>query len=587
MTDVEITGNLSTFTVGGNEKAEKDPSKQPTFAEKLMGVRNTQSEMHLKKRRDQIQQNELRQMERIREETNRIEYDLKTMKVMKKKRDLEVKRLKSPYLDTEQDVFEIKQAERYLVFDPNICFYTNKKNTIPLRSLAKLDPYHTTPTISKARKILQDMTNEKRVQSIQKRAHSRRSARSVRFETPHSETATANMPQHKVDETSYGYPGMKNVPSQSYKRNNSSPYGHHSGGYESPELRKEALLSYLKRAKSKTVTSQEFQSEADNIPDDFTQCIPSQTSKSLNYATFAGIDDTDNQNVLLLPSVSGEEKTQSYVNSEMGKHAAAEFGEIEKELPPHELKLLKQANRNNDQLGYPRSTLRPTKSAGTATRSATNTSSYIQRRQMSATSANSLKRQQYTHAVMRKENKEVESRVQSFLNTFEKNAGKRRNVGYQGIFLKHTSENKLPEKTGQIVSFKEVPDHELSDTQTISRPRTASPEKLQRDLSGTQTGQNQRASTAVAKSESMLNPVSSLQLGLSSVKDQLNAHNTVGAQAQKSKIRGIPSNAEGRSKRHSATYKLRKIVQDLINNRTKQQMLEYEKMKTEGNDDSS
>lgn len=534
----------------GEEKTKiKDPTKRPTFAEKLMGVRNSQCELYLQKIQQQIEHDESRHIQKLKNDTNLVMYDFKTMDVMKKKRSLEIKKSRSPFLNTEQEEFEIKQAERYLVFDPKICFYTNKKNRYPLRSLAKLNPHHVTPTISKARKILQDMTNERKVQEMQeKRAgiYSRKSIRSVRFHTPTDKSFGTH--------NNVGSPHKSTArnEAQREKNENLSQVTIRSVPSASERGAGQSLVQFLRREKSCTVSENPEQISILNeevIPDDFTQCLPVVLTKETG-----DLNQSKEHDILSLPIVTSEQKSRNYVNSEMDGTSAA-FDEVDRDLPRHELILLNEAEPQ-----YPQ--VRQTKSASVM-RTTSNNSPTHHRRYTSASSS-AKRKNHYTHAMMRKENREVQSKVNYFLKTFDKSKKHPQNT----TNVKENNFIDTRPESRQTVTFKLTGDNQ---DESLNHMQHYNSTYYQRDL--TNQLQNREHNTANE-------PTSKAQISQQEHQSRMNAF-VQGTDKTKQRIHGVPHHSEKRAKRTSATYKLQQMVKELLKNRTMSEKLEYEKMKME------
>ena len=569
--DVTVQGDLSPSKTSGYDNAQRnsnrnaDPTKGPTFAEKLMGVRNSQCEHHLQHVQGVISLEESRRLERIREDTNRVVYDYKGMELERRRRELEEKKRRAPHLDTEEDEFELARKARYLFYNPNQCFYMDKKNIIPLRTMARSDPYQVTPTVARARKILQDMVNERHVDAMQeKRATmlSRKSARSVRFLSRDSDDEDNASPQHgdkasrrenKSQRRRKSLQAPQSAPAATRLHSQATAAGAHRAAGNEPS-KQEALIAYLQRSKTQ-LPSSKFESliakePGDDIPDDFTQCAPetwpkphatdgstNEHSKRSNLVITDSVDGvtiqtvpkpsssfsrrsnalSENESEFRLPSISGDMTSisQAPTATAIGEaQDSVHFGTIE-ELPAHEVALLKQASQP-----LPPSDARPVKSA--IVRRADTKVSVTQRRYTS-TSANPIKRRQFTHAMLREEQAQVESKVGDFLARLD--SGKRK-----------PATRRMSMAT---VAFKAKAQH---DTESANRAnRAASP--------GNQAAADANKAEDSARTPRPRNP------------------------------RGVPHHSQERSRRHTATFKLRRMVQELMRNRSTAQMMEYEKMR--------
>ena len=534
--DVTIEGDLSTSKSADVTKSA-DQTNRPSFAEKLMSIKNSQCEQYLTKVQQKIDHHHIRNIQKIREETNRISYDFKEIKVNQKKRELEAKKKQNPYLDTEQDEFEIIRAEKYMVFNPNICFYTNKKNKIPIRSQAKLDPFHLTATVAKARKILQDMSTDRQVQNMQeKRAlmHSRKSAHSVRFNIQHESDEQENYQNvRKYGKFRSPSPGKNPSPSPTYPKKPSTPH-------------------------STTMV------DPNDIPDDFIQCSARHVHAYSKMANKGNEQDTD----FHLPSMTSQQRTQSYLSTGSGKEDLTPFKELEKEVPAHELRLLKEVSNPHQERASKSAVMRRTPSQ----------LSHSGKRYTSASTASS-KKKQFTHSVMRRENKDVQIKVQCFLKSFDKNKQKRL----------HCPELCQSPEDKQTVTF-DVPDGESSlqpqDDGHTKRPVSETVEKEVVDSADRTDEHNEltRAKTALSRLNPSTGEFQTSVLGGRFFHGAHKVGSALNPQEKPKRKTGIPHFSQDRSRRHTATFKLRRVVEELIKNRTTHQILQYEKMKTEGQD---
>ena len=197
------------------------------------------------------------------------------------------------------------------------------------------------------------------------------------------------------------------------------------------------------------------------------------------------------------------------------------FGAIE-QLPAHEVALLQQAKQSMPA----RHDRRPVKSA-MVQRADTKVS--VTHRRYTSTSANPIKRRQLTHAMLRQQQADVETKVDDFLTRLD--SGKRKPLATRRMSM-------------ATVVFKARAQHQVAEAQGTDVAAKPHQESSGGGGSGGATTAEETPRTPRPR-----NP------------------------------RGVPHHSQERSKRHTASFKLRRMVQELMRNRTTAQMMEYDKMR--------
>ena len=380
---------------------------------------------------------------------------------------------------------------------------------------------------------------------------SRKSTRSVRFQSRAGDEEDEEFkPTQKDQEKAQMRP-------KSMRPYRSTPSA--TSIYQDPNevgmTKQEQLLAYLKRSKEQQqkYDSLLVQSPGDDFPDDFTQCRPisetpkpngtysrkshhtetdstydlqSQISKpviSYSKRSQNSVSDYDD-NAFHLPSISGDNRH----NPPTEVSETVQFGTIE-ELPPHEVALLKQATK-------PQPHAVPDRPVKSAMIRRTGTQMTHANRRHTSTSAHTIKRRQVTHAMLRQEKADVEEKVGNFLSRFKTQKPK------------HPRLSSRPSQAA--FKFQQPPPGTTPDPGTTTKP-----DQVDGPTPSTQPMVRWQKAIAAAKAKEETTP-----------------------RTPRTKQRGIPTNSEERSKRHTATFKLRKMVHELMKNRTTSQQIEHDKM---------
>lgn len=312
-----------------------------------------------------------------------------------KEREVELKREQDPKCDVTEDEYEIAQQRKYLVYDPTKWFYLDRKNHYPLRNSAQANHDYISPTVSKARHLIQDMTNHRRIQEIRSANNpDRKSAYSVRFQ-----------PGEYNDEP-------QNVLVRGYSVK--SPYR------DTTQTPAEQMLDRLRRKKKKGDTNSPFsilldsraadEDEEIDIPDDYTQ-VKQVTglgrSKSLclpgGRANQSG-DESDDDMSTSVPDYTVKRPTASAISrGATSMVSKITLPNVEEDVPNHELQLLRASP-----------TKRFVHSAG-GRRLATDSQPTRQKNRLVS-----------SHAAARYEREHVQQKVEAFLQTLDKESTKKK-----------------------------------------------------------------------------------------------------------------------------------------------------------------
>ncbi len=110
------------------QEKEKEKHDRPSFMERLNTVRNKQCEVNLQNIFHTFDSQRTRHMRRTQQSEDRLRYEHKVMSVDLKKNILEQQKRENPNLDTTFDEMVLKQATKYLTYNPDDCCYLNKNN---------------------------------------------------------------------------------------------------------------------------------------------------------------------------------------------------------------------------------------------------------------------------------------------------------------------------------------------------------------------------------------------------------------------------------------------------------------------------
>ena len=585
-----MSGDLTSKGGGSasnNKNSGTDPLKRPTFAEKLMSVRNSQCDLHLFRSRTAIDALENRRLVRIREDTNKVRYDFKGMEVDKKKRELEEKKTRWPSIDTEEDEFEIARAQRYLFYNPNQCFYMDKKNQLPLRGRAKSDPYQVTPTIARARKIMQDMVNDRAVDQMKaKRATmmSRKSTRSVRFRQDQNDDDVRRVDERKRPKSMEVRKSRSGATPRATEV--SGPQRSKTASHAQTLSRQQQLLAHLRRSKHQQHTTSGDVDEVDaiaEIPDDFQHLQLQQQGRlqlrsdvmqrpdgevftqsvkpGSNYGRRSQgvtMQAGDTESELYLPSL-----TSGYANTDGFSHFGGDtttivdsqvgFGASE-ELPPHEVDLLRaarkpEAGKDDDVIEVKRMI----KSALVQSRPLAKSAGASPQRRFQSTSANPRKRRQLTHALLRQEQLDVDAKIDRFLSKFD------------DAPLVPGSSRPRAKTAMHRPSMATIPVQPVKGSERQSRQTVA--------------GEGQTKSNSVHWQQPETTSTTPAAAVVPEKQAPAPAAAVDEAAATPRTPRGVPHYAQARAMRHTASFKLKRMVEELLRKRTTAQMFEYEKMR--------
>ncbi|XP_074644230.1 uncharacterized protein LOC141901055 [Tubulanus polymorphus] len=156
---------------------------KPFFNQKVTGVKNSQHERQLKKHNKLIDRQKNRKMRLISDDTNNLRHEFKLIQLSKQKNDLEIRKRDNPVEDYSLHEAGIATSERFLRNSVQ-SYYLDKTNSFRRRSIP--DPEHVTPLIARARESLRNKErilrkNDRDILTAEEermRSNSRRSRRS-------------------------------------------------------------------------------------------------------------------------------------------------------------------------------------------------------------------------------------------------------------------------------------------------------------------------------------------------------------------------------------------------------------------------
>ncbi|XP_064641200.1 uncharacterized protein LOC135496027 [Lineus longissimus] len=134
------------------EKNEKiDGVRKHSFTEKLTGVKNARAEHRLQQINGTLSREQARQLRLIHDNKSVLRHEFKLMQHDKKKNTLETKKRSNPHYDFSLEEAGVAKSEQYLK-EPVEGWYLQKQNAIRRRSVG--DATQVTPLVAKARETL-------------------------------------------------------------------------------------------------------------------------------------------------------------------------------------------------------------------------------------------------------------------------------------------------------------------------------------------------------------------------------------------------------------------------------------------------
>jgi hypothetical protein len=171
---------------------DKENAHKMSITERMNAVRNNQCEQYLHGITEVIQKNKLEKAKRLEVTANRVRYDYKVIKLDQKKTEIEYRKRKDPTLDTTYDEKIMLHSANYLKYDPSSASYLDRKLAIPVR--VKKRSEMVTPLIANARKAL----HEKSVNDSQKQKAAKEKQRTREQSVEDSEAAVDVSPECPV-----------------------------------------------------------------------------------------------------------------------------------------------------------------------------------------------------------------------------------------------------------------------------------------------------------------------------------------------------------------------------------------------------
>ena len=132
----------------------EETSRKMSLTERMNAVRNNQCQQNLQGITNEIDKDKLENTKKLELTTNRIRYDYKVLKLDQKKTEIEYRKRKDPTLDTTYDEKIMLHSANYLRYDPGSASYLDSKLAIPVR--VRKAPDTISPLVANARKALHE-----------------------------------------------------------------------------------------------------------------------------------------------------------------------------------------------------------------------------------------------------------------------------------------------------------------------------------------------------------------------------------------------------------------------------------------------
>ena len=188
-----------------------DNSKKSSNTERLASVRNNVCEYNLKTKQTFIERQRTHSLRNIHMDASNLRYQVKVMDLNKRKFDLDLQKRMKPKKDFSYDSRQINNSAKRLGISSENSFYLDKKLTFPLRGIIVKD-HDQKPIIKKARRQLVDFSTRKKTE----KERGQPSRASDRATTAHTVSTTVELrspePAMKQGKRAIQRAGSKSAP---------------------------------------------------------------------------------------------------------------------------------------------------------------------------------------------------------------------------------------------------------------------------------------------------------------------------------------------------------------------------------------
>lgn len=167
-----------------------DSAKKTSLTERLTAVRNNVCEHNLRTATSHLEKERTYSMRNIHMDTSNLRYQVKVMDIDKRKNDLAMQKRINPRKDFSYDKRQIQNTAKRLGMTSEESFYLDKKLQYPLRGNILKD-HNAKPLIKKARKTMADYTLRKKSEQDSERAQTARTLE--RATTAHTMSTTLDI----------------------------------------------------------------------------------------------------------------------------------------------------------------------------------------------------------------------------------------------------------------------------------------------------------------------------------------------------------------------------------------------------------
>lgn len=186
-----------------------DSVKKVSFTEKLTSVKNNVCEHQLKTKSRYIDKERQHQLRNLHINANNLRYEVKLMDVKKQKNDLEIQKRIQPLKDFSYDIRQISNTEKRLGVVSGEIHYLDKKQKYPLRSNILRD-HNAKPIIKTARKTMHDYKLNKRKEQMNEDEENEERANTA--QTMSTAVNIASNPPSRQENHLNGRRGSKSAP---------------------------------------------------------------------------------------------------------------------------------------------------------------------------------------------------------------------------------------------------------------------------------------------------------------------------------------------------------------------------------------
>ncbi|XP_069112578.1 uncharacterized protein [Argopecten irradians] len=165
------------------QKEALDVTKKVSVTEKLVSVKNNICDNHFNIKHGQLQREVNQKMKKIHNSSSALRYEVKVFDINKRKIDLETKQRIQPQKDFTYDATQINNSEKRLGIMQD-CYYLDKQQKFPLRGRT-LNDLDSAPLVSKARNKLREQEQLQRAEERSRIAASTPGALSVNSQSTH------------------------------------------------------------------------------------------------------------------------------------------------------------------------------------------------------------------------------------------------------------------------------------------------------------------------------------------------------------------------------------------------------------------